>query len=384
MAIRPSALYPRLDWYFARGFLTLFLVCFTSMVSLVAVADLFQKTDDFANYAERSGQGLSAMLSLLAHYYLVFAPGLVLRWLLPVVAVLAGVIAATAASLHNEFTVLRATGVSVRRALLAFLIPTLLIGLLAEGGRDFYLPGLLRQTHRILTQLKPRGAQPLALVIHDGAELQSLSLGNFDEDGRAYNLRLERRAPGGGQANDNFSAYTAAVAALQPRVTVDAGDSDRHELQWMPQESGQIRQYGKYKRDVKDWTEPLPTYVTPAMLERQSLGVAILTWADLRRLAPEESDMRLEMHRRLSEPFCSAVILLLALCFVLRSTVRGDAPSFILNVVCGLVICGLFYVIRIGLLSLGEVETLPPFLAAWLPILLGGGLGGWYYHRLEA
>jgi len=75
---------PRTDWYFTRTFLVYLLLCFTSMVALVTVADLFQRTSDFYDYAVDRHIGTWTLMLMMLKYYLSFAPMLVMAILIPI------------------------------------------------------------------------------------------------------------------------------------------------------------------------------------------------------------------------------------------------------------------------------------------------------------
>ncbi len=383
--MHPRKLLPRADWYFGRTYLAYLGLCFAALLALVAIADLFQRADEFFAYARKTEIGSGPLIAIVFQYYLARAPSMIIQHMLPLIILLAGVITATAASAANEYTALRASGVSVQRALLPMLILALLAGHAVQWGRDLFLPYLLRKSHEIASTVRPRDARPIALVLRDGDMLESISMGHFDHQGYAHNLRIERRKAATFQRGEMaFDLYTARKAALQPRSLVDEDEEDARRSQWNPSPGARFRRFGRWVRgSASDWSKPVPTWVTPAMLERQVLGEAVMTWQDLELLAGEELDVRLEMWRRRSEPWAAALLLLLTLSLVLRRALRGAETSYTQNIIVGILLCGLYYVLRTGLFSLGESEWLPPLLATGLPAVLLAVPGIWLYQRLE-
>ncbi|MCX7934278.1 MAG: LptF/LptG family permease, partial [Planctomycetota bacterium] len=224
---------------------------------------------------------------------------------------------------------------------------------------------------------------PLLLVVSDEKRrlIHSLSLGHFDEQRRAYNLRLEsRRREDFYAGRPDFEALIAPEAVLQPRRS---NADDERGWQWLPLQPGRRLRYTAYGYTEEPWLEPAATLITPAMLERQVLGEGVMTWTELKRLAENDLEVRLEMERRRSEPWACAAVVLAGLTAVLFLARRSSEPSYVHNAVVAVLICVIFYVLRLSFLSLGEREALSAVTAAWLPILFTAAAAGWGFCRLE-
>ncbi len=374
---------PCADAYFARRFISVFALCAAAMLTLLVVGDLLQRGDEFYEYARAQRCGFAALLLLAIKYYAFSGPALLLRWTLPLLLILASVISATFSLLHQEYTALRASGVSLPRALSPLLLLAFFCAYAAEWSRDAFLPLLIRGSHAVRHAIKPSGARPLLLVVSDEKHrvIHSVSLGHFDEQHRAYNLRIEsRRLENFYAGRPDFEALTAPEAGLQPRRR--AAD-DEGAWQWMPLQPGRRLRYTAYGSSEEPWLEPMATLITPAMLERQVLGEGVMTWPELRRLAENDLEVRLEMERRRSEPWACAAVVLAGLTAVLFLARRSSEPSYVHNAVVAVLLCAVFYILRLSFLSLGEREVLSPLTAAWLPILLTGAAAGWGFSRLE-
>lgn len=378
---------PRTDWYFTKKYLTLFALVFTAVLGLLIIGDLFQKTDEFAAYADRSDNRTIIVIFMALQYYLTFAPAMLIRYLLPMVMILAGMVTVTSSAVHNEYTVLRSSGISIQRSMAPILLATLLITYSIHFTRDQYMPFLLRKGHAVATEIKPTGALPISLVLRDGDTIQTVSMGHFDIfENRyvAHNLRIEtRKAKDFFSGSDDFSAYTAWEAYLQPRTDPDREEDDIRDLQWKPARNAMRYDYTFAYRNSDTWEEPVPTLVTPAMLERQVLGEAVMRARDLELLGREELDARLELHRRSSQPWAITALIWVGLSLVLGFMARGSEPSYIINVVIAILLCAAFYILRNSFLTLGESEALGPFLAAWMPVGVMAAIGVILGYRLE-
>lgn len=375
---------PCADRYFARRFLGVFGLCAAAMLALLVVGDLLQRGDEFYEYARAKRCGFAALLLLVIKYYAFFGPAILLRWTLPLLLLMTTVISATFSLLHNEYTALRASGVSLPRALLPFLLLAFAVAYAAEWGRDAFLPFFIRRSHEVRHAIKPGGARPLLLVVSDEKRnlIHAVSLGHFDQQRRAYNLRVEsRRLDDFYAGRPDFEALIAPVTVLQPRIR-DA--DDEREWQWTPLQPGRRLRYTAYGYTEEAWSTPAATLVTPAMLERQVLGEGVMTWSELRRLAENDLDVRLEMERRRSEPWACAALILAGMTAVLALAKRLSEPSYVHNAVVAILICAIFYVLRLSFFSLGEREALSPLAASWLPIIIAGSAAGWHFCRLES
>ncbi len=377
--LRPLLL-PRSDSYFAREFLLMCLAVFFGMVALIIIGDAFQQADEFTDYAQKSGVGVVTVLLMLLNYYAAFAPVIVLQWLMPLVMLLAAVIVITKSSNYNEYTVLRASGISLQRAALPFLFVALAISYVSSLTRDLYLPHLIRRKAAISNRIRPRSKRPVKVALRDGETFHIVAMGHFDSKaGTAHNLRIEiRRLDDFYNGENTYDVYAAHSAALQPAAEAN----DEHRNQWTPEKGARHLVQGKWQRLLAAWEEPVPTLVTRAMLERHALGMAIMTWNDLNRLA-EDLDVRMEREKRRAEPWMTPLILLVAFPLILRAISRGEEPNYILNVLAGTAVCGAFYVLQMVFEGWGEQEWIRPMVAAWLPHLIFVGVGVWVYPRIE-
>ncbi len=376
---------PQIDRYFVRSYALMTLLCACATMALITVGDVFQKMDEFTEYAETGNYGLGVVIWLLVKYYAAFAPSSLLEWLLPLVLLISGVIIVTVTSINNEYTALRAAGISMQRAMLPILVLTLLIGYAVSLSRDMVQPHLLRKASEINSIIRPRATKPLSLPIRDGDEIHFITMGHFDgKTGTAYNLRIEvRNAKDFYDGKESFIAYEAAKAYLQPRTDlVDADRDDDRELQWFPDDKSVKLTQWAYKRTKDVWKEPIPTYITRAMLERQSLGESVMTNDDLNRLS-DDLDVQIEKQKRRSEPWVGVVWVLVGLSMVLRQTVAGQEANYVKNMVIAILIAAVIFITRFSCLSMGQDETIGPFLAAWLPNIVFGGIGIWLFLDLE-
>ncbi len=361
----------RVDTYFSFAYLKIFVLIFAALAMLIAVADVFQNFDKFIIYSRTENLDLYQTASLIFHYYASFAPFLLFRYMFQLAMLLSAVITATSAYLgprgNNEYTVLRSVGVSVRRAILPLVIPAFFISIVFQATRDYYLPGMVRTEHVINNLIKGESYSPIDISLVYGPDFHSASMGYFSSEAVAYNLilevrDLERYQRGDALQGDNdFVSYQAREAALELRP-------DGEGYQWRPLRNAEMQTFTRFSRKASPWTTPVPTSLTPAMIERQTLGDAVCSWRELNAMRLDNSGARFELHWRLAEPIAACLLMVWGLGICMGRMLRGRGTSYIQSIAVSMLITGLFTSLRLAGKSLWETGTLAPPAAARLPI----------------
>lgn len=364
---------PRVDRYFMRGYTVTCFMVTAALLALVTIGDIFQKFDNFAVYARDHQMDTVATLTMILTYYAAFVPQLVLEYMLPLIFLLAAAISVTYSCANNEYTVLRAAGISARRAFLPIPMLALLLGVAFLLTRDFFLPGMVRQAYMISQQVKPNAGYPMDITLVNGGQMQSIAIGGFTADGVAHNIILEIRdleqyQRGDPDQGDNeFRAFVARTAVLEP---ASGGEG----YQWRPLEKAEQQLFGRFIRRAIAWTEPIPTPVTPAMLERQMLGDAVSSWKDLALMRGDNPQADFESHWRLADPVSCFILVIMGAGLAMGRMLRGSQVGYIQSVVTAMIMAAAFYSLRLWGQSLWETGVLSSWQGAWAPIGAGGML----------
>lgn len=359
----------RLDWYFIKFYIRTFVLILVALGALVAIGDMFQRFDDFVLLSRRENHDLGAAVTLFLRYYASWVPQLIFQYMLPIALLIAASITATSSYAgprgNNEYIVIRSAGVPVLRAFFPLIFPAFLIAVAFQATRDHYLPGMVRESNAILNRLKSRTSNPTS-VTHFGRNIQTAAIGWFAPDGIAHNLILEVRDPlifqrGDPEQGDNdFTAYRAATARLE---ATEVGT-----FQWVPLEKGEIHYYTRFARRARPWTQPTPTEITPAMIERQTLGDSVSSWRDLLLMQEDNPGARFEINWRLAEPVACCLLVIWGTGFCMGRMLRGGTASFIHSISISMLAAALFYILRLAGKTLWENGTLDPQQAVWLPL----------------
>jgi Predicted permeases len=360
----------RIDTYYVRFYLKAFFLILFALAALVAIGDLFQKFDDFVVLSRREEQDFMTMVMTFARYYVSFVPQLIFQYMFPVVMLLAASITVTSSFAgprgNNEYIVIRSSGIPVLRAFVPLLIPALAIAILFQASRDFFLPGIVRQSAAINNRLKSRTSNPTSVSMIGPDGFQTAAIGYFAPDGVGHNMILEVRDPerfhrGDARHGDNdFVAYRAAAARLE------AGPDGRY--QWVPLENARKQTYSSFARREVEWTEPVRTTMTPAMIERQTLGDSVSSWRDLFLLRGDNAGARFEIHWRLADPMCGILLILWGTGTCMGLMLRGRSASLVHSISVSMVAGVLFYVLRLAGRTVWESGMASPEMGVWGPV----------------
>ncbi len=362
----------RIDFYYMRFYFKAFFLILVGLMALVAIGDLFQRFDDFVLYARREDQAIENLIAQMFSYYFSFVTQLVLQYMMPVIMLLTASITAVSSYAgprgNNEYIVIRSVGIPVLRAFFPLVFPALLLALSFQAGRDLFIPGMVRESQAIMNRLRTRFSNPTSVTMLGADGLQTAAIGWFDPEGVAHNIVIEIRDPekfrrgDPNQGDNDFTAYRAAAARLE---RVRGGG-----YRWVPLEKGEIHTYTRFARRSSPWADPLPTDMTPAMIERQTLGDSVSSWRDLLLMREGNASARFELHWRLADPLACVLLILWGTGFCMARMLRGRGGNYIQAVAVSMGAAAIFYCLRLAGRSLWESGLLPPAMGAWLPILI--------------
>ena len=126
----------RLDRYVTSFFLWHFVFCLLAVLGLYVVVETFSRLDDFVEH-----KGLGAQLYWIGMYHLCQLPVLVSQFL-PIVVLLAGIIALARLAYYNELSAMKAAGVSIYRTLVPIFLAALVIGAIGAADQEILLPNI--------------------------------------------------------------------------------------------------------------------------------------------------------------------------------------------------------------------------------------------------
>lgn len=335
--------------YVTRVFLSQLLLVLISAVSLLQLFEVMSEADDLL--ADLGGTG-----SVILKFSLLRLPILV-TFLLPFSTLIAGILAFGRLHRSSELVAMQALGMALPRVLL-LLLPCML----GVVGLHFFVNDQLSPpATRMLTaweaETKSRQPNDIALWLHDGEDI--VSIGEIEDGGqRLKHLVIFHR-------DDDGNLIRQATAE---QVHFD-GDN------WWLEGINQLRIQPKAEQtpilvDRELWkTELRPDVIHDLAAPADALSIAeISSLLSLPDISSRPAHVyRIWWHKSFAVPLASLFMVVLATASVRSLQRQGGA---VLNAMIGFAGAFLYFVSDGVLTALGEAGSVPPVIAAWLPLLL--------------
>ena len=307
------------------------------------------------------------------------------RWLafsVPIGTLMASLFVFTRLSANNELTALRSLGITTKRMISAALALSMAMTLFSFILNDVVVPRSERQAEVILkrglgkavasergsniifsrfgVKIKPDGEKDRDALLQlfyarnfEDGEMVQVKVLDFTKPGLSQMLIAERATWNEAQASWDF--LNGQVVTLAANGSSTKADFDRYIY---PLGSGPLRL---------------------ASIEKDAVNMTVAEAFQALRLYEEAGSIKeaRKMRVRIQEKF---TVPMACLVFGLFGATLGAQPSYRSSrsfaFVLTLGIIAVYYVIGFSFSSLGVKGTLPPILAAWLPVMLSLGAGG--------
>lgn len=360
-----------LDRYLLRQFVQIFLICFLSLMGLYLVIDLFGHLDSFSEQAKREG----SLLQVIAKYYGYQSIGFFDRTS-GILAMISAMFTVTWLQRHQEMTAMLAAGISKFRIIRPLVLAALTVSLIAVVSRELVIPQIREELTRSTKDLG--GTQARALEARFDGQTDILI-------GGEQTIALERKIVKptfvlprslkqyGNQLVAKEAVYLDAnevhpAGYLMSGVTSPKRIDTRKTLQIDDQAVVLTA------RDY-DWLEPGQAFVVSQLpFHLLANGSAWRNYASTNELIAElhrpstdlGADVRVAVHRRMTQPVTDTTLLMLGLPLMFS---RRQRNVFLSIGIC-LTVAVAFTLATVACQSLGGISLLRPTLAAWLPIMV--------------
>jgi len=345
-----------LDRYILKQFVFNLFFCFLAFSVLFIVVDLIEKIDKFIDR--------DVSYAIIFKFYLYSIPHIFV-WSLPVAILLASMFSFGQMAHYNEITVIKASGISLYRIMLAPLVASMIISIFS-----FYLSEtIVPLSNRIRLDLKRvylERRKPSIQQHRNNIYLRSgmdtrIVIGYFD-----------------GSQN---TAHKVTVQKIQDNSILERYDAEKmvwEENNWFLkngtarifESNGEVlNQFKKIKRE--DFTfnpeDLIKVQKRPEELNFQELMEFV---HKLRTTGGEVNKWLVELHLKIAFPFANFIIVLFGIPLASNKRRSGAAVSFALSFLICFIYIGF---IQVGK-AIGYQGLLPPMLAAWISNLVFGVL----------
>ena len=366
---------PLLHRYVLRRFISCYILSAAGLIGIFLIVDFFERVDEFI----RRDMPYSDLIS----YFVCKIPSIASH-MAPQAVLLATVITLAVLARDNEIIAMKASGIGIVGITLPILGASLMIALLVLANSEYLSPIATKKMNyifKVKVQGNPVYGDSYIEIERAGGEAWFVA-----KDGAIWNIRKfdpEKAVVFGARI---FYRFENGMI----RKRIDVKEVIWNDLHWEFFD-GYIRTFDKDGRGTTEYFEKkiIPTLETPDDLVKN-----IVTHSDemsLRELYREIQEMKLEgkdtlknrveFHQKISYPFISIVLAILAIPLSLRSSRHGGVLFCVgINLAMGFVFSFLY---AMGV-SLGFGGFFNPILAAWGPFLLFSSLGFYLLFTLDS
>jgi lipopolysaccharide export system permease protein len=343
-----------LKMYVLKTFLRSYFLTVMGLIGIFLIVDFFERADEFLSRG-------APTIDILAYYF--YKIPFVFFFMGPQAVLLATVIALATMARHNEFTAMKSCGIGVTGITLPIVGAALGIALLVVASNGYIAPITSKKMNHIFLS-KVRKSDTYNKILNEKIWLTA-------KDNTIWNINHY----------DPEQKLMTGVSLLQTdpdlfiRQRIDADWVVWDGKQWEFQD-GYFRTFNEKGLESTEFFEKMifPVQEKPKDFLKRETRKEEMSIRDLYREIQKQSNEGkdtdpkwVELHQKISYPFISIVMALLAIPLSLRSSRRGGV-LFCIAVNLGMGFAFSF-IYAMGI-SLGLGGTFSPALAAWGPTLL--------------
>ena len=361
------------DDYVLREFLSTLALILVSLILLSILFSFFELLGDII-------RNRTALITV-GDYLLNLIPYMLYN-LTPLCALLAVLVTFGALSRSSELTAMKASGVSIYRLIAPIMVLSAVIAVSLFAFDEFYLPLANRRQEALRAVIKGKPAQTFLRPDRKWISGQQDSVGQpgrifyyqfFDPDKDVFaNLTVFEFQPGTFQLSRRIFAGSAHWDAQVQRWIFENG--------WQRTfQGGTVSSFQPFTLNSFAEIREQPAYFKKEVRPSQEMSFNELNSyiADLKQSGFDTMRLRVQLNRKLAYPLITLIMALLAVPFAVTMGKRGSLAGVGIAIAMAVV-----YTIVSGVFeAMGDVNALPPTLAAWSPDLLFAMLGGYLLLR---
>ena len=362
-----------LDEYVMRSFVRNFLLVLMSLAGLFLIFTFFELIGDIIRFR--------TPLVTVGEYLLNLVP-FILYNVTPVCSLVAVLITFGALSRTSELTAMKANGISLYRIVTPVLVVAAVLAVSLFAFDEVYLPGANRRQEALRSVIKGKPAQTFLRPDRKWMSGQASRKGEpqrifyyqfFDPDKNVF-------------ANLTIFEFQPGSFVLTRRVFAETAHWDDQSQRWILENGWERDFQGETVTSFKPFSvTTLPFFrEQPAYFKKEdrpsqemSYGELARYIGDLRSSGFDTMRLRVQLNRKIAYPLITFIMAVLAIPFAVSAGKRGSLAG--MGAALGVAI--VYWVVAGVFENLGNVNSLPPVLAAWSPDLLFGMAGAWLLLR---
>ena len=362
-----------LDEYVMRDYATNFILSLGAFALLFIVFTFFALIGDILRNR--------IALVTVGDYLLNLIPYIV-STVTPLCSLLAVLITFGSLNRSSELTAMKATGISLYRIVAPIVVLAAILSAALFAFNESYLPDANRRQEALRAEIKGKPAQTFLLP---GRQFISGQSGPAGSPARIFYYQAFDAD------RDIFASLTVfefdpQTFTLQRRIFARSVRWDPNVNQWAFNNGWQrtfasqtVASYQPFTVASFPEIHEQPAYFIKEEKQSQEMTYGELTGyiADLSQSGFDTVRLRVQLDRKLADPAITLVMALLAVPFALFMGKRGG----LVGIATAIAVAISYWVVAGIFSSLGDINTLPPLLAAWSPDLLFAIAGSYLLLR---
>jgi len=354
-----------LDRYILRKYLAIFVLVFLALVSVSVIVTFFERIDNIYEHNQS--------LSLLFRYIQYRIPEF-MNYSLPVAVLATALLTIGLLTKSNEITAMKACGLSIYRLVLSLVVTAGMVSLFSFGLQERLVPSANKKAEEVWNRINEVPARSYSFLDRRWVLSRDKS--------RIYHYTYFEPGTGAFSQLSVFDVDPSSWSLLR-RLYAEKG---RLRLNQLSLSNGWSRSFpGEFQARFEEFPDmDLRLAEDPGYFVREVKEPSLMSFGELKRYTAEVEGMGFETTRfkvdlssKVSFPFVSVVMTLLAIPFAFSMGKRGALVGLGISTAIAMVYWGALGVFR----GLGYVGFLSPFLASWGPNLIFGPFGLYLLFR---
>jgi LPS export ABC transporter permease LptG/LPS export ABC transporter permease LptF len=361
-----------LDEYVIREFLTTFVMVLAAFVMLMLVFTFFELLGDIIRN--------SSPLIIVGEYLVNLTPNMIYN-LAPLCVLIAVLAVFGGLTRSSELVAMKATGISIYRIVVPVLAIASILAVSLFFFDELYLPKANQKQEQLRNVIKGKPAQTYLRpdrkwmfgMQQQGKPGRIFYYEFFDPDNDRF-------------ANITVFEFDPNTFSLSRRIFAASAHWDPQIHKWIFEhgwqrsfEADTVTNYQTFEITTFPEIREIPQYFKKETIPSQEMSFSELQRyiRDLRESGFDTMRLRVQLNRKLAYPVITLVMAVLAIPFALTMGRRGSLAG--IAVAIGMAIA--YLIVDTMFVSMGNVNMLPAFLAAWSPDVLFGLAGSYLLLR---
>lgn len=292
----------------------------------------------------------------------------------PMSMLLASLLAVGRLSGESEIVAMKASGISLYRIISPFILIGVVVSLLTVILNEYVVPQASFAAKQIMVEATTQKKVTFTS--------ENIIYREMDPSGQLQKLFYAAKFDG--TAMRRVVVQDFEKGQMVRIVVADSAAWERDHWTFRDGHIYLLNTAGEYTQKISFKEQVIPLKQEPLTLARNNKEPLDMNFSELsqrieilKKSGEKVNQLEVQLYQKLAVPFASLI-------FVLVGAPLGMRPqrsSSGIGLGISIIIIFIYYVLMFISLALGEIGTLPPLVAAWIPNLVAGSIGGYLIYR---